>query len=327
MHEVLVDYSQITSRTSIPIFASIFHEPWWLDAVAPGNWNEATVTSGGIAIARLPYCTKHFMGISGIGMPPLTHTMGPQLPLTGSTPDFNPSDYGKLITELMGQLPRHAFFYQVCDPSIENALPMYALGYDSSLTYTLRIKADQSLDQTWKGMRPKLRQDVRNAQKKFSIHYDLSIDEFCHFYNVNAQSNHNLRWSKAYQTREILIKLRLYEACRKHDAVCLLAARDEKGVLRAASMPVWAHGVMFYLLASHDADPAGRGSIKLLIWEALKMANQKGLTFDFDSFWRPESVHTLTGFGGEVHNRIAITKMSPFLRFAREMKARSRFGI
>ena len=327
MREVLVDNSQTICHASTPIFTSIFHEPWWLDAVAPGSWDEATVTSDGIVIARLPYCTKRFMGIAGIGMPPLTHTMGPQLPLPGSTLGFSSPDHWKLINELMKQLPRHAFFYQVCDPIIENALPMYALGYDSSLTYTLRIMADHSLDHTWKGLRRQVRQDIQKAQKMFSIHYDLSIDEFCHFYNANVQSNHNLRWSKAFQKRESLIKTRVYEACRAHDAVCLLAARDEKGVLRAASMPVWAHGVMFYLVASHDADPAGRGSIKLLIWEALRIANQKRLTFDFDSFWRPESVPVLTGFGGAIYNRITVSKMSPFLRFARDMKARVRFGI
>lgn len=322
-----MDHSQITSLTSTPIFTSIFHEPWWLDAVAPGNWGEATVISGGTVIARLPYCTKRFMGISGIGMPPLTHTMGPQLPLTSPTLSFRPSDHQKLINELMGQLPRHAFFFQVCDPNMENALPFYALGYDSSLTYTLRIGADQSTEQTWKGMRSETRRVIRNAAKKFSIHHDLDIDEFCHFYNVNLKANHNLLWSKSYEARASLVKLRLYEACRAHDAATLLAARDEKGVLRAAIMLVWGHGVMYPQLGSYDADPSGARSKKLLVWEAIKMANQKRLTFDFDGFWRPEAVGMLTGFRGNVHNRIAVTKMSPLLRFVREIKSRSRFGI
>ena len=148
MREVFVDYSQTTTFTSTPIFTSIFHEPWWLDAVTPGNWAEATVTAHGAVIARLPYCTKRFMGISGIGMPPLTHTMGPQLPLNSSNLSFRLSDHQELINELMGQLPRHAFFFQVCDPSMENAVPLYALGYNCSLTYTLRINAAQSIEQT-----------------------------------------------------------------------------------------------------------------------------------------------------------------------------------
>jgi hypothetical protein len=327
LREVLMDHSLVTSRTSTRLFRSIFHEPWWLDAVAPGNWGEATVTSNGEVVARLPYINKRIMGISGIGMAPLTHTMGPQLPLTGSSQRFRQSDHSGLMNALMDQLPRHDFFFQVCDPSMENALPLYARGYDSSLTYTLRIEAGQSTEQTWKGMRSNNRNIIQNAKKNFSIHHDLGIEEFCNFYNVNLKSKHNFLWSKAYETQANLIKLRVYEACRARDATCLLAARDEKGVLRAATMQVWGHGVMFYLLASNDADPASKGSIRLLIWEALKMANQKGLIFDFDSFWRPESVPALTAFGGEVHNRISVTKMSPLLKFAREMKKRSRFGI
>jgi Acetyltransferase (GNAT) domain len=327
VHEVFVDYSQTTTFTSTPIFTSIFHEPWWLDAVTPGNWAEATVTSHGAVVARLPYCTKRFMGISGIGMPPLTHTMGPQLPLNSSNLSFRPSDHQELINELMGQLPRHAFFFQVCDPSMENAVPLYALGYDCSLTYTLRIDAAQSIEQTWKGMRSKTRRDIRNAEKRLSIDSDIGIDEFCYFYNANLRTNHNLRRSKAYEARASFVKLRLYEACRTHHAGCLLAARDEKGVLRAAIMLVWGHGVMYPQLGTYDAAPGGSHSKKLLVWEAVKMASQKKLTFDFDGFWRPEAVEMLTGFRGDVHNRISVTKMSPLLHFVREIKARSRFGV
>jgi hypothetical protein len=327
VREVFVDYSPVTTYTSAPLFKSIFHEPWWLDAVAPGSWGEATVMSHGSVVARLPYCMKRFMGISGIGMPPLTHTMGPQLLLNGHAPNFRPSDHQTLINELMGQLPRHAFFFQVCDPSMENALPLYALGYGSSLTYTLRIEAGQSIEQTWKAMRSETRRVIRNAEKILSIHHDLTIDEFCHFYNANLKANHNLRQSKAHKARASRLKLRLYEACKARDAACLLAARDEKGVLRSAIMLVWGHGVMYPQLASYDADPASSRSKKLLVWEALKMANQKKLTFDFDGFWRPEAVGMLTGFRGEVHNRINLTKMSPFLHFVREIKAHSRFGI
>src|ERR1700722_10296636 len=114
-----MDHSLVSSRTSTRLFRSIFHEPWWLDAVAPGNWGEATVTSNGEVVARLPYINKRIMGMSGIGMAPLTHTMGPQLPLTGSSQRFRQSDHNGLMNALMDQLPRHDFFFQVCDPSME----------------------------------------------------------------------------------------------------------------------------------------------------------------------------------------------------------------
>jgi hypothetical protein len=323
-----LDYSNEFARHTAPAFrATIFHEPWWLDAVTQGDWCEARVNANGKMVARLPYVMKRSMGITALGMPPLTHTLGPQLSLFETAPGFHKPDHRALLNELMGQLPRHDYFHQVCDPSIENTLPLYTLGYDSALTYTLRIEASQSTDITWQGIRPRIRQTIQKAQKTFALQYDLGIDEFCHFYNLNVKSNHKLSWSKNFERRANQVKIRLYEACRAQDSGCLLAVRDEKNVLRAAIMLVWGHGVMFYFLTVHDADPAGAGAIKLLIWEALKMAHAKRLTFDFDGFSRPEAVNILTGFGGDIRNRIAITKISPFLLFARTIKSKTRFAF
>ncbi|MGP8027103.1 MAG: GNAT family N-acetyltransferase [Acidocella sp.] len=313
-------------RTTAPCFTTIFHEPWWLDAVTQGNWCEATVSSNGTAIARLPYIIKRRIGITGIGMPPLTHTLGPQLPLFGATSKFQQSDHRKLLKGLVAQLPRHDYFYQVFDPIIENALSLYELGYDSSLSYTLRIEATQSLERTWKGIRRQHRFEIKSAQKKFSIQHDLGIDQFCHFFNANLKADRKIWSTNAAEKHINQVKIRLYEACRAQDAGCLVAVRDEKNVLRAAIMLVWGHGVMYYFLATRDPDPASSGSMKLLIWEALKMASEKRLTFDFDSFPRPAAVPALASFGGEVRNRINITKIPPLLRFAHAIKSKTKLA-
>lgn len=78
---LLYQFKPIVIDRPVSIFTTVFHEPWWLDAVSPGQWNEATVMSNGEVVARLPYVIKRVMGITGIGMPPLTHVLGPQLPL------------------------------------------------------------------------------------------------------------------------------------------------------------------------------------------------------------------------------------------------------
>ena len=38
-----------------PYANSVFEQPWWLDLVAPGKWDEVTVKDGERVIARLPY--------------------------------------------------------------------------------------------------------------------------------------------------------------------------------------------------------------------------------------------------------------------------------
>jgi hypothetical protein len=324
---LLYQFKPVVIDKPVSIFTTVFHEPWWLDAVSPGQWNETTVMSSGEVMARLPYVTKRVVGITGIGMPPLTHVLGPQLPVSGRSSSFRTSDNRKLLTELMSQLPPHNYFVQTCDPGMENTLPLYAMGYDSAVSHTLRIDAGQPAAQTWQGMRKQIRYDIRRAEKMFVVDRSLGIEEFCRFFNACVKNNHNTWWSKAFERRADAVKIRLYEACRAHDAGCLLAARDEQGVLRAAVMPVWGHGMMYYLLTAHDGAPAGSGSVKLLLWEAVKMASAMGLGFDFDGFPRPNAVNVLTGFGGEVHNRIAITKVPPMVLFARAVASRSRFGF
>ncbi len=51
---------------------SLFEEPWWLEAVAPGRWREAVVTSDAGPEARLPYVLKRRMGLTLVAQPPLT---------------------------------------------------------------------------------------------------------------------------------------------------------------------------------------------------------------------------------------------------------------
>jgi len=42
---------------------SVFHEPWWLNAVSPGGWTEVRVDEDGRTVARLPYAEKRRLGL------------------------------------------------------------------------------------------------------------------------------------------------------------------------------------------------------------------------------------------------------------------------
>jgi Acetyltransferase (GNAT) domain len=309
-----------------PIFKTVFHEPWWLEAASGGGWAEASVTSGGAVIARLPYVIKRPLGMTGIGMPALTHVLGPQLPLQLDQPDWHGPTQRELLTELFSQLPPHKYFSQICDPSFTHALPLYALGYDSSLQYTLRI-APAPEEEMMHGIRRRIRDDIRKAERLFHLDPGLGIDEFCRFYNLWTQTNNGQWWSQRYARQADAVKIRIHGASLKAGAGCLLGARDHNGVLRAAIMLLWDDTVMYYLLTTHSATAEGAGSVKFLIWEAMRIASRRGLIFDLDGFPRPNAVNILTGFGGAVRNRIAVQKIPPVLQFARFVASRSRFGL
>lgn len=309
------------------MFSTVFHQPWWLNAVSGGDWHEATVKSNGIVIARLPYITKRLLGVPGIGMPPHTHVLGPQLPISNGALEARFSKRRALLTELISLLPPHKYFNQTCDSSVTDGLPFYSLGYGSSVKYTLRMPQAASPDEILKGMRKQIRYDIRKAEQALKIQHDLGIDEFCRFFNACTQANNKQWWSQRFARQADALKFRLYEACVRERAGCLLAARDGAGVLRAAILLVWGNGVMYYLLTAHDAKPEGAGSVKLLLWEGLKMAHRFGMVFDFHGLPRPGATNLLTGFGGVVANRIVITKIPTGLYLAREIASRMRFGL
>jgi hypothetical protein len=319
--------SQRAEGAASGIFSTVFHQPWWLNAVTGGNWHEATVTSNGAVIGRLPYITKRLLGMPAIGMPAHTHVLGPQLPLVRGNIEARFSNRRAVLTELMLSLPAHKYFNQTCDPSVTDGLPFYALGYDSAVKYTLRVSPSASAEQMMQRMRKQVRYDIRKAEQSLSIHHDLEIDEFCHFFNACTQANNKQYWSKRFAREADALKLKVYEACIREGAGCLLAARDSAGVLRAAILLVWGNGVMYYLLTAHDAKPEGAGSVKLLLWEGLKLAQRLGMTFDFHGLPRPNAINILTGFGGLVANRIVVTKIPPVLYIAREVASRMRFGL
>jgi hypothetical protein len=59
----------------------------------------------------------------------------------------------------------------------------------------------------------------------------------------------------------------------------------------------------------------------------MKLAQLRGLVFDFHGLPRPGAINILTGFGGVVANRIAVTKIPLALDLARRIASRLRFEL
>ena len=81
--------SRITSYDTVRVTRptdTIFQEPWWLDAVAPGQWSAHEFHEGGELKAWMPLVDKpRALGIKHFGMPHLTQTLGPWIqPVEGA---------------------------------------------------------------------------------------------------------------------------------------------------------------------------------------------------------------------------------------------------
>src|SRR6185312_10531968 len=85
----------------------IFHQPWWLDAVAPGRWDAATVERGGRTLAAMPFVVR-----------------GPR----------------RLRVLLERKLPAVVVFHQNFSTSFMNCLPFIWAGYRAEFRYTYQLR-------------------------------------------------------------------------------------------------------------------------------------------------------------------------------------------
>jgi hypothetical protein len=66
-------------RTSPDHSYNLFQERWWLDAVAPGEWDEVVVKRGTEVAARLPFLRRSMFRTTWLIQPRLTPCLGPWL--------------------------------------------------------------------------------------------------------------------------------------------------------------------------------------------------------------------------------------------------------
>jgi hypothetical protein len=221
---------------------SIFQQPWWLEALAPGRWSEATVEHDGSVAARLPYVVRGRRRLRMLTMPPLTQTLGPWVMRSEAKPARALGDEIALLADLERALPQADAFIQHFSPSLLNALPFYWAGYRLEVQYTYRLEGLGCEEALWDGLRGNIRREIRKARTRVEVHDDLGLDRF---YAV---------WSKTFARQGVrppasLAELeRLDAACAARGARAMLFARDDLDRVHAVSYAVWDQNAAFYLL-------------------------------------------------------------------------------
>jgi hypothetical protein len=294
---------------------TIFQQPWWLDAVAPGCWGEVTCERGGRTVARLPYVIRGRPGLRMLTQSTMTQTLGPALePARTNGPGALAREH-QLLAELEAALPRAQAFSQQFSPAILNALPFRWAGYRLELRYTYRINDLRSTDTVWEGMRGNIRREIRKARKRLEVVEDLGVDRF-----------HDVL-SKTYVRqglpvpRSLAELARLEEACARRGVGTMLSARDDAGRIHAVAWVVWDRRAAYYLLAGAEPELRTSGASSLLVWEAMMRAREITRVFDFHGSMVQPIERFFRGFGACQTPYLSVTRMGAGFRAA--LKARS----
>jgi len=286
-----MDVQHAKSHGVIAEVNSLFQQPWWLEAVAPGAWSAVEIWRGGALQARLPYVVERRMGLTLLRQPPLTQVLGPWIrPLEG-TYATQLAHQTELYMELIEQLPAHDYFSQCFHYSVENWLPFYWQGFQQTTCYTYVIDNLTHLDQVGAAFQKNIRYDIRKTRKQLRVHSAYDIDRFLQVAERTfARQGQPLPYSRA-------VVHRLDDACKAQSARQIFFAEDASGRVHAVAYIVWDERSAYYLMGGGDPELRISGAASLVLWEAIQFASQVSRHFDFEGSMIGPIEHFFRAFG------------------------------
>jgi hypothetical protein len=293
------------------MYNSIFQQPWWLDAVAPGQWGEVIARRGPEIAARLPFVYYKKYGLTHIAMPHLTQTLGPWIQPSTAKYARQLEQQKDLMNELIEGLPRFDYFCQNFHFSVTNILPFYWKGFDQATFCTYVIDDLSDIGALWHNLMGNIRTDIKKAKNRFllKVKSDLGIDAFL---DINEMT-YARQDSPLPYNRDLV--LRIDKACETRECRKIFFAVDDDGSIHAAAYIIWDEHSAYYLMGGADPELRNSGASSFLIWEAIKFSATVTRKFDFEGSRIEPVERFFRGFGAVQKPYSHITAMSRRMRF------------
>lgn len=273
---------------------TLFHKSYWLSASGfkPAIYG---YFSGNTLLAGLPLVQHTEFTVRMATHPPLTPYLGLLFKEQNSKYVTRLSREKRLSREVARKL-KEDFHYVNCNfpPGNIDLQPFIWENFTTNVSYTYIIQLDSSLDDIWKSMSDKNRNQIRKTEKDgITI---IHSDEFEQTVNLVEktfvrQGSKFLYSSTAHDYHKIM----------KEAGQCKsFLARDAEGELIATAYIIWDHKKSYYLLGGYDPYKSHGGASAAVLWEAIKYSKEQlGLReFDFEGSTLPEVEEFFREFGG-----------------------------
>lgn len=301
---------------SVPYINSLFQQPWWLEAVAPGSWNEILVRKGEDIALRFPYVIQRKNGFTELTMPGITQTLGPWLkPMQGKY-SSQLSLQKELMSDMIRQLPPHDSFYQRFHHSITNWLPFYWNGFTQTTRYTYAIDDLTDPDRIWEGMKSNIRNKIRKAVKSGVKVVDT--DDIETFLDLNELTFRRQGLPLPF-TRDFV--RRLNSACISKNARRIFITFGPDGRPQTGLFCVYDENATYNLLQGGDPELRCSGANALAMWESIKFAAGVSRSYDFEGSMIEPIEEFFRSFGAVQKAYFEISKMnSRSLKIRRQVR-------
>lgn len=270
----------------------VMYQPWWLDAVCAGKeWDVLLVKKSDISgqrsavseqddevVAAMPYMLRKRLQYRFIIMPQMTPYGGVWLndELLGS-PDMQ-ERLAKVIAKRLRAM-RIAYYYQ--QYAISNPMAYWLakqrMKVEERVTYRIDDLTDIATPEESFSKNKKRQIDKAG---ELAVDLKMSAEEFYRFHTACMSE----RGRRLMYSREFLLVLERKARRAGQCAIIRVSGQQSDGSSQtvAAAFVVWDKRYMYYLIPAYLPSAADTGASARLADEAIRLAKEKGLQFDFE---------------------------------------------
>jgi hypothetical protein len=256
-------------------YVPIFMQPWWMDAVCAGKeWDVLLAEDEeGHIVGAMPYLLRKRAWFKYIMMPQQTQVAGIWVTPEVTGDKWRTAEVCRQIKEQLDTMGL-AYYHQQYLPGSLCVDAMRGLGFKTNERITYRVDDLSDLDAVIGAFS---KNKKRQLQKALSLHAErkMDIEDFARFYaNCTAA-----RKRKCPFTREFLLVLE--RKARRHGQCEILSICNADGRPYAAAFLIIDKHYMYYFLSAFDPAFQESGASALLVLEAMKLAREKHVRFEF----------------------------------------------
>lgn len=287
--------------------APLFHQLFWLDAVAGDQWDVVVLEEDGVMKAYYLYALrKSPLGIRCY-MPELTQFLGPGYRIEKSNERDRLNKETLLLEQLCSMLPSAAEFSSRWQTGYFNWLPFYWMNYKQRVRYSYVLDDISKPEVLRQQFSEKITREIRKAEKSFSI---IETDDTEKFYHL-IQSNFKSKQAKVQLDFATLN--RAYAACSKNGCGKIWCALDQKQQWAASIFVAWDAQTAYYIIGARDDAFGNSGSMSLLFWHAFNELKDTVKSFDFEGSMIKGVENYFRSFGASQRMFFEITRYQSVL--------------
>ncbi len=286
----------------------LFHQPWWLDALANANNNEWDValsrSKDGTIIAAWPYFKGLKLGMDISLSPVLASYLGIWIdyPEENWKHETRQSYQNNIVKDLISQLPDFHLMKQNFTPTFDNWKELYWAGYDQTTHYTYFLDGIKDHESIFSGFKSNLRTSIKKVGHTFSIG---DTNDLAAFYEINKMS-----WSKQKEdipySLEYLKKLDDALVNNGHRYIRLI--KDANNNIVAGAYVVRDNYTAYNLMLGTDPNHRHSRAAEILLWDVIQEMSEHVDQFDFEGSMIEGVSQFFKAFGGRQQPYSVISK-------------------